>query len=195
MLFKNWVKEVTTSEWIRNARVNENIPEWNQRISVKKGNVGERIVKYILEQNGWIVYRCATHNTPHVVDFVSYKNKKTVRFFEVKSKKYMRNPDRTGFNTADFETYKHFLKEHKQDIFLIFVDEAKSEIYGNYLSKLIEEKIEGNIIFPHQFISKRDGKSITTFPLSSMVPIAKLTDDQIKELIKYTFKKDENNNF
>lgn len=184
--FGSWVKEVTSDEWRLNS-VNHNRPDWNKRMSVKKGDIGERIFKGILEKHGWIVYKCITHDTPHVVDLVAYKNKRIIRFFEVKTKKYMKNPDRTGINTINLETYKYFLTAHNQDIFLVFVDEALEKIYGNFLSKLLEPKAESGWLFPNEFTAK-DGTSITTFPLSSMINIDTLSREQIKEILKFTKK-------
>lgn len=183
--FTSWVKEVTTPEWKDNS-YNTTKPEWNERRSVKKGTIGERIVRYVLEKNGWVVYQCVSRDKAHVIDCIAYKEKKTQRFLEVKTKSFMRNPDRTGFNTCDLEVYTHYLKEKNQDIFILFVDQAKKKIYGNFLSKLIEPKEEDGMLFPNEFISKYDGKSITVFPLSSMIDIAELSEDQIKELKKYT---------
>lgn len=194
--FTSWIREVTTTEWKDKSTVNQNRPEWDQRLSVKKGDVGERIFKHLFEKRGWIMYKCLTRNSPHVIDFIAYKNNKAVRFLEVKAKKSMTNKrgvEHTGVNTSNLKTYKYFLEKHKQDIFLVFVDQAKGEIYGNYLSKLIETKVEENVKFPYTFIAK-DGTSITTFPVSSMKRIAKLDERQIKELIRYTKGEDKPHN-
>ena len=34
--------------------------DWNDKTEVKKGDIGEAIVKNILEQKGYVIYKCVT---------------------------------------------------------------------------------------------------------------------------------------
>ena len=43
---------------------------WEDKIQVKKGNLGENIVKDTLEKKGYVVYKCVTERA-HAFDFLA----------------------------------------------------------------------------------------------------------------------------
>ena len=50
--------------------------EWEQKTSVKKGNVGERIVREYLEAKGLVCYQPVTERA-HAFDMLAIREKKT----------------------------------------------------------------------------------------------------------------------
>ena len=42
---------------------------WNNKITVKKGNIGEQIIRNFFEKKGWIIYKPIT-NKAHWIDFI-----------------------------------------------------------------------------------------------------------------------------
>lgn len=156
---------------------------WNERIQVKKGNLGEEIVLKKLEEKGYIVYKSITEKA-HAFDFLAVKDKKVFIIAEVKSKARFNKFEATGIDIKSFEEYKYIYENQKIDIVLFFVDEHPKEerIYCQKLSILMQEKIINEIQYPNFNISK--GKIL--FSLSDMKELCKLTKEQLNELKKYS---------
>jgi hypothetical protein len=157
---------------------------WEDKTTVKKGNIGEEIVKNNLEKKGYIVYKCITEKA-HAFDFLAIKDKKVFLIAEVKTKGRMNKFEATGIDLRHFLEYKYILDNQKIDVILFFVDEHPKEerVYCQKLSKLIEEKTIENIKYPNFDILKK--MNIVLFSLSDMVTICKLSNDQLNELKKY----------
>lgn len=152
---------------------------WEDRLQVKKGNIGEKIVKNTLEQKGYVVYKCVTEKA-HAFDFLAVKDKKVFLIAEVKSKARFNNFEATGIDVRHFEEYKFIFDNQKIDVLLFFVDEHPKEerVYCQKLSVLIQEKIIDKVKYPNTNIAK--GKII--FSLSDMITVCKLTQEQLSEL-------------
>lgn len=157
--------------------------EWENRTQVKKGNLGETIVKETLESKGYVVYKCVTEKA-HAFDFLAVKDKQIFLIAEVKSKARFNNFEATGIDLRHFNEYKFILENQKIDILLFFVDEHPKEerIYCQKLSVLMQEKTIRNIKYPNMLISK--GKIL--FSLSDMITVCKLTELQLIELKRYS---------
>ncbi len=66
-------------------------------------------------------------------------------------------------------------------MFLFFVDFMKGEIYGNYLEELDKERVSNGKQYPLNEATKY-GQVIRYAPLSAMVSVAKLNEEELKEL-------------
>ncbi len=156
---------------------------WEEKIQVKKGNLGESIVRDVLEKKGYVVYKCITEKA-HAFDFLAVKDKKVFLIAEVKSKARFNRYEATGINITHFNEYKFILDNQNIDVLLFFVDEHPKEerIYCQKLSVLMEEQTVDGVNYPNTEISK--GKII--FSLSNMITVCKLTPEQLDELKKYS---------
>jgi len=152
---------------------------WQDKMQVKKGNIGEDIVRSFLEKKGYSVYMCVTEGA-HVFDMLAIKDKKVFIVAEVKSKARMNKFEATGINVSHMKEYLHVLQNQGMDVILFFVDEhPKSEsIYCQALSELIKPKTVNKINYPNYNIAK----GIVLFSLSDMKHVCKLTSEQLAVL-------------
>ena len=150
---------------------------WEDKTTVKKGNIGERLVLKFLEEKGFIVYEPITKSA-HGFDKLAVKDKKVAIIAEVKTKSRMNKYEATGFNYKHYQEYKLISKKHNLPIFIFFVDEHLKSIYGNWL-KLLEVEKDG---FPLRICND----TIILFSLKNMIEVAKLSDNTCEELKKYS---------
>jgi Holliday junction resolvase len=152
--------------------------QWKDKTEVKKGEIGETIVKQYLEKNGMIVYEPKTDGA-HAFDILAIKNKEKVCIVEVKTKPKRKFYNDTGIDITSFKTYEKVSKEHNLKLFIFFVDENEKKIYGNSLNELLKEVedkkkyplVENNIIYFH---------------MSNMVTISDLNEKQTEEIKRYS---------
>lgn len=156
---------------------------WHNKTEVKKGNIGEDIVKSVLENKGYIIYKCITDGA-HAFDFLAIKDKKVFLIAEVKSKARFNKFDATGIDERSYNEYVFIYENVGIDVILFFVDEHPKEerIYCQRLSVLMAAKTVKNITYPNKNISK--GKIV--FSLSDMVSVCKLNELQLAELRKHS---------
>lgn len=151
--------------------------DWHEKKEVKKGDIGEEIVKEFLEKNDFILYRPVT-NGAHKIDYFAHSGKgKRVICCEVKAKRRMARFPLTGFNVSNYTHYKEMYEKHKIDTFVFFVDDFEGWVYGQWLNILGEGKI----------IKGR--QDVIVWPLSSMKKIKQIDADILKDLSKYTTEK------
>lgn len=143
------------------------IMSWHNKKEVKLGNIGERIVRELIEKYGYVHYGAFT-NAPHLIDFFCLRDGKDLFCIEVKTKKRMAKMDYTGFNTRHFEEYKNLCDIHNVDLIIIFVDDFEECIYSAKLSEIREHG--------------KEFAGVTVFPLSLMKFIRRLTKDELIEL-------------
>jgi len=148
---------------------------WENKIQVKKGNIGEELVLKFLEEQGYIVYKPIT-NSAHCFDNLAIKDKRTAIIAEIKTKARMTYIEATGFDYRYYKEYKFISEKYKLPIFIFFVDEHLKEIYGNWLS-LLEKEVDG---FPRKISNDK----IILFSLKNMILISKLSVDKCEELKK-----------
>jgi len=145
---------------------------WQDKTTVKKGNIGEEICRNLLEGQGFVVYNPVT-DAAHVIDFFCHKSNKELIAAEVKTKrrtlknywyrdskvksKGIAAPELigipgTGFNRKSAKEYWHLHKKHNIDVVLFFVDDFEGCIYGGRFSKLLhygtKMKTADQVVFP-----------------------------------------------
>jgi hypothetical protein len=153
---------------------------WEDKIQVKKGNIGECLVLDYLKKNGFVIYKPVT-NSAHGFDNLATKNKRVAIIVEIKTKARMNKYEATGFDYKHYEEYKFISKKHNLPIFIFFVDEHLKKIYGNWLT-ILENKVDG---FPLKICN---GK-IILFSLKNMKDIQRLSNDQCEELKRHNSRK------
>ena len=157
--------------------------EWSKKTTVKKGALGEMIVRQALESKGYIVYEPKTKGA-HPFDLLAVKDKRVFVIAEVKTKARLNNWEATGINVSHYNDYIHVMEAHNIDVVLCFVDEHPSEkrVYGQRLSELIKEHKENGIDYPNFDILKK--RNIVMIPLSKMITISNLDDHTVTNLME-----------
>lgn len=160
--------------------------EWKDKSSVKKGNIGEDIVKKSLEDKGYVIYGSITDKA-HAFDFLAIKDKRVFVIAEVKSKARMNKYECTGIDIRHFNEYMYIFENQHIDVILFFVDEhpKMEKVYCQRLSELIKPKMIDGVAYPCKTLAK--GKVM--FSLSDMKDVCKLTPDQVHELKYHSSRK------
>lgn len=143
---------------------------------LEKGCIGERIVDEWLVRIGYIPYR-PMPGVAHPFDrLVASRDKKRIAVCEVKTKPRRNKYRDTGVDICNLRHYADIQEKHQLRVFIAFVDEVERQIYGNTLDELMKTRISENSVYPKDF----DG--IRYFPLSAMIVISALTEEQCEEL-------------
>lgn len=136
--------------------------------TTRKGELGEKIVERWLQQKGWVIYRPADDGQHHPVDCFATerRNPSNSCIVEMKAKPHrIKYPD-TGVDLAHWRIYLTLEEQHQKPMFIAFVDEFDSEVYGNFLHKLeVPRRIRG-IDYPRTENNGRD--QIRYWPLCNM---------------------------
>lgn len=135
--------------------------------TVKKGNLGEKIIKKYLERKGCIVYKPIT-DKPHYFDYLATKDNKKLYIVEVKTKPRRKYYEDTGINIEHYDIYKNVAKKYNLKLFIFFVDEIEGAIYGNELNALCKE------VEDKRYPMKQKG--IIYFHLDNMIELAKIIE-------------------
>jgi len=151
---------------------------WEKMPQVKKGDLGEKIVRKYLEAKGWVIYE-PVGNMAHFTDKFAVKDKKEIILIEVKTKPKLNYYDGTGFDFRSYNQYKILSHKHNMRVFIFFVDEMLGKIYGNFLSELEKPIIYKKKNYPF-FLNK-----IIIFPLCYMKLVKILNENEILEIKKY----------
>lgn len=151
---------------------------WSIKPQVIKGDFAENIVHDFLEKKGFIVYKPMT-NAAHGFDRLAVKNKSQLIIAEVKAKARMNKYEATGIDLRHYNEYKKVQEKHNIPVWIFFVDELLSKIYGNWISEL-EKKITGDdgVEYPNTKIAK----GIILFSLKHMKDVSNLTSRQCEYL-------------
>lgn len=144
--------------------------------ALKKGDVGEAIIKQYLESKGWVVYQPTTSGA-HCFDMMSIKNKKTAIALDVKAKARMNKYPATGVNLIHFNEYKNFSEKYSMPFWIVFVDEMQMSIYGNSLTELEKPIAVDGVKYPITMHSK-----LRLWPLANMKVISTITKEQAAQL-------------
>lgn len=155
--------------------------KWEHKTSVKKGNIGERIVREYLEAKGLVCYQPITERA-HAFDMLAILDKKQIVIAEVKSKALMNKWRATGFPQKNYEEYKYIQEKYGIPVFIFFVDEHMKKIYGNTLSILDKEIVREGARFPMLI----QNGATRIFHFDSMKLVHDLTDAECEELKQYT---------
>ena len=140
--------------------------------ALKKGELGEKIIRERLEKAGWIVYFPFTKHKPHYFDMLATMEKEKVIAIDVKTKARLNMMPAQGINKKQYDQYMRFAKATNVPFWIVFVDEMTGDVHTAELVKL------ENPIF------LCDGK-IIAWRLAAMEKIMELTESQKKLLQSY----------
>ena len=150
--------------------------------TLKKGYVGEDIVRKFLQQEGYVVYEPVIQEA-HPFDKVAVRDKTKLYLIEIKTKQS------TGdncyvINNSSLNTYKYFLKEYSLPMLIFFVDYNSDvkELRYTSLTNLLKPTIVNNKQYP--FVINYNSKEVCMFHMSSTKTIRSLTDEEYNTLIQ-----------
>ena len=110
---------------------------WSDKIQVKKGDIGEEIIKKYMESKGWVVYKPITDGA-HPFDMLCTKNKTQFLALDVKTKARLNKYPATGIDIRHYNDYKTLTETLSIDFYLFFVDDKVGTVHCQQLSKLPE---------------------------------------------------------
>lgn len=139
--------------------------------SLKKGQIGERIIWEFLEDRGWIVYKPYTENKPHYFDIIATRNKEKVIAIDVKTKARFNKWAAQGININHYEQYLHFVKTTNVPFYLVFIDDKIGDVHVADITKL------KNGFNPN--------KNVIAWSLDQMHFLFKIDHETIENLSKY----------
>lgn len=154
----------------------------------KKGELGEQIVDSLILNKGQFIPYAPVLDDAHIFDrLVASRDKKRLMIVEIKTVDARDYYPDTGISIRHYEEYSEIQNKYSIDVWILFVDSKKKEIYGNTLNNLKEyTKVMHNgklLVYPlvkSNFTAV--GKEIIYFPLKNMVSICKLSEEQVAEL-------------
>jgi len=144
--------------------------EWHEKQTVKKGDLGEAIVKGYLESQGLIVYKPLT-NGVHWFDILCTRGKQSVVAIDVKTKARLNKWDAQGIDLRHYKEYVNFAESTSIEFYLIFVDDKTGEVHLADIMKL------KNPIYPN--------KKIIAWELSEMKYLFTIDETHIKKLSSF----------
>lgn len=160
---------------------------WNEKQTVKKGDIGEKIVNQYLESKGFIIYQPITDKA-HAFDKIAIKDKIHMIICEVKTKAKRNYKPDTGIDYRHYLEYKALSEKYNLPVHLFFVDEELKQIYGGRLKDLeLPNAYEYNtqyLSYPKVEKTKQD-KTIIYFYQPTMKVIHNLTDEEAAEIKSY----------
>jgi hypothetical protein len=143
----------------------------NFETALKKGELGEAIIRQYFESKGWVVYCPFTKDKPHYFDLLVTKNKEQVIAIDVKTKARLNKWSAQGINKTHYAQYMNFVEKTKVPFFLIFIDDKTGDVHAANIQNL------KNAIYPNEHI--------IAWPLSEMKFLFKITNEQIMDLSKF----------
>jgi len=154
----------------------------NFSVALKKGAIGEQIIRQKMEQKGWTVYMPLTEGAHHF-DMLATLRKERAIALDVKTKSRMNKWNATGVNQRHFEQYQQFSQLHNMPFWIVFVDEGLKSIYGNELKSLevpYHCEVDG-YTYPRT-LNMRNGGCVRLWPLNTMVHLGDLSDEKAAKL-------------
>jgi hypothetical protein len=121
----------------------------NFQTALKKGEIGENIVREYLENRGWVVYFPFTKNKAHAFDMLCTFNKEKVMAIDVKTKARLNKTPAQGIDIKSYNEYLHFKKAMNINFYLIFVDDKNGDVHFFEIGSNIDSFKINNIIFWH----------------------------------------------
>jgi hypothetical protein len=106
-------------------------------IALKKGEIGEQIIREYLESGGYIVYFPQTKNKAHYFDILATKNKEKVIAIDVKTKARLNKWAAQGINIKSYNEYMNFVEKINIPFYLVFVDDKNGDVHMANLKELV----------------------------------------------------------
>lgn len=155
---------------------------WQDKTTVRKGNVGEDALDRWLRENNYIPYTPPTEGAHPFDRLCATSDKKTIFVADAKAKPARKYYPDTGIDIRHYQEYLHLSEKYRLSVLLVFVDQNQKRMYGNFLRVL--DKPRGTIVrYPLE-----DG-GIRYWPLEAMRHIGTLTDEEVEALKKYSTNK------
>lgn len=154
----------------------------------KKGELGEEIVDNLILNKGKFIPYAPVLDNAHIFDrLVASRDKSKLMIVEIKTVDARDYYPDTGISIKHYEEYSEIEKKYGIDIWVLFVDSKKKEIYGNTLDNLRQytKTMHNGRFLEYPMIEPNFtavGGKIIYFPLKNMVTICKLSERQAKEL-------------
>ena len=153
---------------------------WQDKPSVKKGNVGEAIVDRYLVSNGFIPYRPIADKAHPFDRLCASPDKRTIFVVDAKAKPARKYYPDTGINVRHYNDYLAISQRYRLHVFLAFVDEDSESIYGQFLHVLDRPRTvshKGKML-TYPMVKYR----VRFWPLCSMRKIADLGKEDVATL-------------
>ena len=104
-------------------------------IALKKGALGEQIVKDYLEEKGWVVYCPFTKDKAHYFDMLATYTKEKVVAFDIKTKARLNKWNAQGIDKKHYDQYMMFIEKTNVPFWLIFIDDKNGNVHALELEK------------------------------------------------------------
>lgn len=160
----------------------------------KKGQLGEQIVDSLILNKGKFIPYAPVLDDAHVFDrLVASKDKSRLMIVEIKTVDARDYYPDTGISIRHYEEYSEIQERYGIDVWILFVDSKKKEIYGNTLKNLrtyTEVMHKGKLLIYPMIESNFTavGKEIIYFPLKNMITVTTLSTEQCEELKSFNNK-------
>ena len=158
---------------------------WDEKQTVKKGNLGEEIINEFLIEKGLTIYKPVSNNA-HGFDRLVSKGKEKFIIVEIKTKAKRNYFPDTGINYDNYLSYKSISEKHNLPVWILFVDEMLGKVYGGNLAVLEEPSTykHGNKKISYPMIISHNGTKIIYFYQPSMDVIKELNTEQVESIKK-----------
>ena len=167
--------------------------DWHDKPTVLKGDAGEAVLDSYLKGRGVMAYQ-PVFNGAHPFDrLCASMDKKTLFIAEAKNKPRRAYYPDTGINASHYNDYVHIMETYHIDVWISFIDEKMKQMYGNFLSVLIQDCeviIENAQGLRSEWYPKHKN-GIVYFPLISMIKMADLSEIEVATVSKHSTRKRE----
>ena len=151
----------------------------------RKGTLGElELDKFLISRN--IIPYQPIADKAHPFDrLCASSDKKKLYIVECKTKASRSTYPDTGINKRNYKDYVYIRDKYGIDVWLFFVDEFRSEIYGNLLTELEKPYtvIHNNMVIHYPWIQATQyDTAIIYFPLERMLKISDISADVTEQM-------------
>ena len=139
--------------------------------ALKKGEIGEQIIREYLESKGWIAYFPFTKDKAHYFDMLATLGKGKIIALDVKTKARLNKIAGQGINTSHYEQYLEVVNKHNIPFYIVFIDDKTGDVHIADIKELQYKKP----------IYLQSGK-IIVWLLSDMKLLFNIGKEKMKEL-------------
>jgi hypothetical protein len=167
---------------------------WTKLSQVQKGTMGEIVVSEYFKKRNYIPY-IPDFDGSHPFDrIIASSNKKEIFIAEIKTKSRRTYYPDTGIDLRHYDQYKFIEEKYNIPVFIFFVDEAKEEIYGNFLKNL---ELKKKILYKYKWKRNQSWNpreiqyplkknKIIYFPIFMMETISKIPHEIAEKMKKHS---------